>query len=221
MQADSWERSPCPGLPPLLLLFLSVCDPSTPWGQHIHKQTQEWTWWTLSQVEGAAPRVHSWTQMVPLDSSFPELTRLQTQTKQEVRVSKTAPMSPPSGQRHWLPSKCLPPSRGKVADLWGNGWWPCRQLWLLSFPSWTQLLGQSCREDRNGDRTLEQGLEMAGVVSGLLRSAGDRWLSEEAGVGPGQVLGHDQSEGRTGDFPLLSGFTSGPFFHPRDAWTDT
>lgn len=221
MQADSWERSPCSGLPPLLLLFLSVCDPSTPWGQHIHKQTQEWTWWKLSQVEGAAPHVHSWTQMVPSDSSFPELTRLQTQTKQEVRVSKTAPHEP-SIRAEALVTKQMPTSeQGEVADLWGNGWWPCRQLWLLSFPSWTQLLGQSCGEDRIGDRTLEQDLEMAGLASGLLRSAGDRWLSEEAGVGTGQVLGHDESEGRTGDSPLLSGFTSGPFFHPRDAWTDT
>lgn len=221
MQADSWERSPCPGLPPLLLMFLSVCDPSTPWGQHIHKQTQEWTWWKLSQVEGAAPHVHSWTQMVPSDSSFPELTRLQTQTKQEVRVSKTAPHEP-SIRAEALVTKQMPTSeQGEVVDLWGNGWRPCRQLWLLSFPSWTQLLGQSCGEDRIGDRTLEQDLEMAGLASGLLRSAGDRWLSEEAGVGTGQVLGHDESEGRTGDSPLLSGFTSGPFFHPRDAWTDT
>lgn len=202
-------------------MFLSVCDPSTPWGQHIHKQTQEWTWWKLSQVEGAAPHVHSWTQMVPSDSSFPELTRLQTQTKQEVRVSKTAPHEP-SIRAEALVTKQMPTSeQGEVADLWGNGWWPCRQLWLLSFPSWTQLLGQSCGEDRIGDRTLEQDLEMAGLASGLLRSAGDRWLSEEAGVGTGQVLGHDESEGRTGDSPLLSGFTSGPFFHPRDAWTDT
>lgn len=208
-------------MPPLLLMFLSVCDPSTPWGQHIHKQTQEWTWWKLSQVEGAAPHVHSWTQMVPSDSSFPELTRLQTQTKQEVRVSKTAPHEP-SIRAEALVTKQMPTSeQGEVADLWGNGWWPCRQLWLLSFPSWTQLLGQSCGEDRIGDRTLEQDLEMAGLASGLLRSAGDRWLSEEAGVGTGQVLGHDESEGRTGDSPLLSGFTSGPFFHPRDAWTDT
>lgn len=106
--------------------------------------------------------------------------------------------------------------QGKVADLWGK-WVVALQAALASQ---LPLLGQSCREDRNGDRTLEQGLEMAGVVSGLLRSTGDRWLSEEAGVGPGQVLGHDQSEGRTGDSPLLSGFTSGPFFHPRDAWTD-
>lgn len=41
---------------------------------------------------------------------------------------------------------------------------------------------------------------------------GDRWLSVEAGVGTGQVPGHYQSEGHTGDSPLLPGFTSGPFF---------
>lgn len=97
----------------------------------------------------------------------------------------------------------------------GNARWLCNQLWLLSFPSWTQLLGQSSREGQKWETgTWDQTERWPFLFKAcyVQQGPGDGWLSVGAGVGTGQMPGCSQSEGHTGDSPLLPGFTSGPFF---------